>query len=87
MPLPPQHPSSKFGHYEVTDEQAEHYTRLKEDRGWDWETLARSFEEHSYRDPASSFLATWARAQGGDKSARADKGTERAAKRTRGETR
>lgn len=48
--------------YEVTDDLREHYNRIREQRGWSWETLADYFEQQT-TDHTSPNLAKWARAQ------------------------
>jgi hypothetical protein len=65
--------------YDVSDELKAHYNKLREDRGWSWDTLAEDFERQ-WTDPGAPGLAAWARAQGkpSAKSSRAaDKGTEK----------
>lgn len=65
--------------YHVTEQDVTHYDAIREARGWDWSTLADYFDNEK-ADPASPYLAEWARAQ--DKAPKgkraANKGTERA---------
>lgn len=65
--------------YPLTDELKAHWNGLREQRGWDWETLADCLERHSDTDPTTPGLVAWARSQAGAKRT-AKKGTERATK-------
>ena len=59
--------------YTVTDDLRDHYDKVRQARGWSWDTLADYFDKTG-NDPASPALAKWAREQAGaDKSQRAAK--------------
>ena len=62
-------------HPHVREFIADNYRQLREERGLTWEQLAQQFDRDGYDE-----LAEWARSEGkrGDKSARANRGTERA---------
>lgn len=65
--------------YPLTEELKAHWNSLREQRGWDWATLADCLERYSAGDPTTPALAEWARSQTGAKRT-AKKGTERATK-------
>jgi hypothetical protein len=48
--------------YDVTPELKSHYDAIRQQRGWDWQTLADYFSQQD-TDPASEFLEAWAREQ------------------------
>lgn len=55
--------------YEVTDDLREHYDKLRQARGWSWETLADYFEQQT-TDHTSPNLAKWAREQAAEPKAK-----------------
>lgn len=60
--------------YSVTDELKAHYDKIRQDRDWDWATLADNLERDSATDPATAGIVAWCREEAnrsdGDKSAR-----------------